>query len=100
MENGYEILWTSYALQELAETYEYLETYFSEKELQKLSKEIASVLRLISQNPELFPDHKAKETRRVVILKYNTLYYRKRKNYIEILSFFSNRQNPDKNKLL
>ena len=39
MENGYEILWSDYALKELAETYEYLETYFSEKELLKLSKE-------------------------------------------------------------
>ena len=40
----------------------------------------------------------ALEVRKAVILKYNTLYYRIKKNTIEILSFFSNRQNPAKAK--
>ena len=40
-----------------------------------------------------------KDVRRAVVLKLNTLYYRVNENNVEILSFFSNRQNPKKRKL-
>ena len=40
-----------------------------------------------------------KDVRRAVVLKFNTLYYRVNENNVEILSFFSNRQNPKKRKL-
>ena len=57
-------------------------------------------LLLISHNPYLFQVSKVKkDILRVVILTYNTLYYRVNNNQIEIISFFSNRQNPKKRKL-
>lgn len=99
MESGYNIFWTDHALYELAKTYEYLEECFTEKELQKLSIEIEKILRLIYQNPSLFPISASKDIRRVIIKKYNTMYYRENKNQIEILSFFSNRQSPNKIKI-
>lgn len=100
MESGYKILWTDHALDELKDTYEYLQIHFTERELRKLSVEIDRTLKLISQNPSLFPLSKeSKGTRRAVIKKFNTLYYRENKGCIEILSFFSNRQNPDKRKI-
>jgi len=99
MKSGYKILWTNYALNELAKTYEYLEVNFTEKELNRLSIEIDKVLKLISNTPRLFPMSKSKGVRKVVIKNFNTLYYRENEKTIEILSFFSNRQNPDKIKL-
>lgn len=42
MESGYKILWTNHALNELANTYEYLEIHFAYIELQRLSVEISS----------------------------------------------------------
>ncbi len=99
MEGGYRILWTDHALKELAETYNYLETHFTEREMRKLSTEIDKTLKLISINPSLFPKSELKEVRRIVIKKFNTMYYREKENTIEILSFFSNRQNPDKGKI-
>lgn len=99
MKNGYEILWTNNALKELAQTFEYLELNFSEKELRKLSTEIERILRLISQNPTLFSLLDSRNVRKVVILKYNSMYYRVNGDAIEILSFFSNRQSPQKNKI-
>lgn len=89
MENGYNIFWTNHALNELANTYQYLETYFTKRELKKLSEEINKILRLIAINPSLFPVSTSKGIRKVVIRKYNTLYYRENKTQIEILSFFS-----------
>ena len=100
MKNGYKILWTDFALQELQKTIEYLEENLTEKELRNLAEGIEEKLTLISLHPNLFQatDYK-KEIRHVVILKYNTLYYRVTKDQIEIISFFSNRQSPEKRKL-
>ena len=95
MKNGYKILWTAFALKELEKTIEYLEENWTEKELRTLAESIEEKLALISQNPNLFQasDNK-KNIRSVVIQTYNTLYYRFENEQIEIISFFSNRQNP------
>ncbi len=98
MKNGYKILWTDNALKELQETIGYLEQNFSDKEIAKLALKIESVTRLISQNPLMFAKSDSKNVRRIPILKFNTMYYRIKKNEIHILSLFSNRQNPKKRK--
>ncbi len=65
--------------------------------MNKLGLEIEKTLELISINPELFPRTKRKKNvRRALITKHNTIYYRTNKKIIEVLSFFSNRKNPDK----
>ncbi|MFN6064378.1 MAG: type II toxin-antitoxin system RelE/ParE family toxin [Bacteroidota bacterium] len=81
-------------------TIEYLEENWTEKELRTLAESIEEKLALISQNPNLFQasDNK-KNIRRVVIQTYNTLYYRFENEQIEIISFFSNRQNPKRRNL-
>jgi len=99
MKSGYNILWTDNALNELKKTIEYLETNFSNKELEKLSQKIESIVYLISQNPGLFCKSDKQGLYKVTILKFNTLYYRIQGDQIEILSFFSNRQDPQKRKL-
>ena len=100
MKNGYKILWTDNALKELQKTVEYLEEHWTEKELRNLAANLEKTLNLISNNPYLFQASEIKkDVRRAVILKLNTLYYRINENNVEILSFFSNRQNPKKRKL-
>ncbi|WP_299205357.1 type II toxin-antitoxin system RelE/ParE family toxin [Brumimicrobium sp.] len=96
MESGYNIFWTDHALSELADTYEYLELNFTPREMKNLSLEIDQVLQLISKKPKLFPISESLEIRKVVIKKYNTMYYKVNKNQIEIISFFSNRQSPER----
>jgi plasmid stabilization system protein ParE len=100
MKDGYKILWTDFALKELENTIEYLEENWTEKELQNLALNIEETLKLISQNPELFQGSEIKkDIRRAIILSHNTMYFRVKNNQIEIISFFSNRQNPKKRKL-
>ncbi len=100
MENGYNILWTDNALKELAVTIKYLEIKFTAKEIAFLANEIERITFLIAKNPTLFPQSDVKKgVRKAVVAKFNTLYYRIADNTIEILSFFSNRQNPGKIKL-
>jgi len=99
MKSGYKILWTDHALEELSQTFQYLELNFSEKETSCLANQIESVLRYISKYPKLYPESSRREgVRRAIIAKFNTLYYRVNidKNQIEILSFFPNREDPGK----
>lgn len=84
---------------ELAKTIEYLEENFTDKEIKKLALKIENTTELISQSPNIFPKSEFKNVYKVVILKFNTLYYRINQDNIEILSFFSNRQNPTKRKI-
>jgi plasmid stabilization system protein ParE len=100
MKSGYKILWTDYALRELEITIECLQSNWTDRELRNLAFEIEETLNLLSHNPNLFQaTDSRKDIRRVVIAKHNSLYYRVKSNTIEIISFFSNRQNPNKRKL-
>ena len=99
MEGGYEIFWTDLALKELRTTFEYLEDRFTQKEIQRLANEIERITKLISQNPNLFPLTDKMKVRKVVILRFNSMYYRIEGNQVQILSFFSNRQSPKSRKI-
>ncbi|PVH25389.1 type II toxin-antitoxin system RelE/ParE family toxin [Sphingobacterium corticibacter] len=96
MRSGYKVYWTANALDELAKTITYLEENFTDKEIRKLVLQIENTIALISHNPSIFPKSEFKPVYKAIVLKYNTLYYRVNENNIEILSFFSNRQNPAK----
>lgn len=97
MKSGYRVFWTDHALDELRNTVEYLELNFTDREIRNLSEKIESTLRLVSANPQIFPEtEESVGIRRVVIARFNTMYYRVNNNQVEILSFFSNRQAPDK----
>ena len=100
MTSGFRILWTENALAELEATIAFLETNWTEKELRNLAIEIEKAIDLLSRNPLLFqPSDLNLTVRRVVVAKKNTLYYRINDNTVEVLSFFSNRQNPNKRRI-
>ena len=99
MENDYEIIWTDLALEELEDTVEYLERKFSIREKDKLGDEIERILSIINHNPNIFPVSNKGKVRKAVIMKFNSMYYRIIENQIQILSFFSNRQSPNKRKI-
>lgn len=99
MKSGYKVVWTSNALRELEQTIKYLGENFSEKEIKRLALKTESIVELISKNPMLFAKSEYKNVHRVPILKFNTMYYRVYADEIHVLSFFSNRQKPQKRKL-
>lgn len=99
MENGYNILWTPNSLEELEQTIEYLQFHFTDKEIKKLVQKIESLIEIISQNPFIFPISESKNIHKLVILEFNIMYYRVNNGSVEILSFFSNRQSPQKRKI-
>ena len=99
MQSGYKIVWTDHALSELEQTIEYLEKYWTERELRIFATKLDHTLELISKTPKLFPTSTEKfGIRKAVVEKYNSLYYRVHNNSIEIISLFANRQNPENKK--
>ena len=99
MKSGYRITWTDHTLEELSQAFEYLQSNFSEKEANHLANEIESVICYISKYPKIYPESSQQNgVRRAVVARFNTLYYSVNieKNQIEILSFFSNRENPER----
>lgn len=94
MRNGYNILWTQNALNELDNTIDYLKLNFSDKEVKRLLRKIDDTIELIQINPDMFLKSDSSNIYKVVILKYNTMYYQVINENIEILSFFPNRQAP------
>ncbi|SFT89938.1 Plasmid stabilization system protein ParE [Algoriphagus locisalis] len=100
MENGFRVLWTDHALDELQSTFEYLEHKWTNKEVVKLALKIEHVVELISKNPYMFQESvEVRGIRQAVVMKHNTMYFRIIGETIEVLSFFSNRQNPSSKKL-
>lgn len=99
MESGYKIFWTPNALKELEQTIDYLQNNFTDKEIRKLAHKIESSIEIISQNPFIFPVSETKDVHKAIILQFNTMYYRVNDIDVEILSFFSNRQSPQKRKI-
>ena len=95
MKSGFKIFWTDHALSELKQTIEYLENNWTKRELRIFSAKLDHTIELISKSPEIFPSSlEIKGVRKAVVEKYNTLYYRINNENIEIISLFSNRQNP------
>ncbi|WP_310555128.1 type II toxin-antitoxin system RelE/ParE family toxin [Flavobacterium sp.] len=100
MKNGYKILWTDNALSELKQTVDYLEAFWTEKELRQFARKLDHTIEIISRNPEIFPSSIEKiDIRKAVVTKHNSLYYRIKENNIELISLFGNKQNPDKKKI-
>lgn len=61
MGGSYKILWTDHAISELKNTIEYLETYWTVKELTNFSNKLDHTIELISKTPKIFPTSIAKK---------------------------------------
>lgn len=100
MGSGFKIVWTDHALSELEQTIKYLEENWTDRELRIFATKLDHIIELVSKAPELFPSSLEKSgIRKAVVEKYNSLYYRVNNENIEIISLFSNRQNPKKKRM-
>ena len=93
------ISWTPAARETYFNVLEYLEQAWTEKELHNFIIEVEKLLAQIAKNPEMFQaSRKKKNVRKGFITKHTTLYYRvkPRKKELELLTFWDNRQDPEK----
>jgi len=91
------IVWTPRADKGLANVISYLEEEWTIQEIQKLEKNLTSLLDRISNYPKICPvTGKYKNVRKGLVDKNNYIIYRikSRKNLIEIINFRGTKQRP------
>ena len=82
---------------EIENIFEYLELKWNETIKKKFSNKINTTIKLLIDNPELFPvSNVNKKIRKAVVSKQSTLYYHFNSKHIIVLSVFDTRQNPTK----
>jgi toxin YoeB len=90
-----EIIWSKNALNELQDTLDfYNERNGNTKYSSKLLEEIENLLELLSIN-EMLGRKTTDKNSRVLVKKVYLIFYEIKKDKLEILSFWDNRQNPD-----
>ena len=91
-----QIVWSPKSENDFENIVEYLSQEWDDAVTNKFIDLIDILLHQISINPNQFPEiHKSLNIRKCVLSKHNTLYYRNRKNYVELLRIYDNRQDPE-----
>ena len=97
MKNTYKLIWSEEALLNLKSIINYLEQRWTKREINKFAKLLEKQLKLIEDNPHLFPENnKSNGLRKAVLSRQTTIYYRIINFEIHIITLFDNRQNPNK----
>jgi plasmid stabilization system protein ParE len=90
-----QVIWSPQSESDLLQIVEYLQSNWEVKVAIKFIDIIDELINQITLNPRQFPViQKRKKIRKCVITKYNSLYYRERKEFIDILRIYDNRQDP------
>lgn len=92
-----EVVITPRAKIEIEEIFEYIELKWNNEVKKKFSNKINAAIKLIVENPELFPiSNINRKIRKVVISKQTSLFYHFNYKHIVIVSVFDTRQDPNK----
>ncbi len=93
---AYEIVWLPKAAKRYNEIIEWLRLNWSDKEIASFIARTKIVLDMISTNPSLYRKSGKENVHEAIITKHNLLLYRKKRNKVELMTFFDTRQNPAK----
>lgn len=97
MKNGFKILWSEKAAQDLSDIISYLQNEWSNKEVKSFVRKLDARLELLSYNPRLYPKSpRRKELRRSVLTKQTVVYYKIKMDAVEVVTLFNTSQNPKK----
>jgi plasmid stabilization system protein ParE len=93
------VFWTRNAIVSLSKIIDYLREHWTEKEVVKFTADIRKSSRLIQKNPYIYMASGIQnEIRKGFVNKKVRMFYKinLKKNRIDILLFWDNRQNPKK----
>jgi plasmid stabilization system protein ParE len=93
---SYTVIWSPKVRLSYYQILEYLEEERTINELEAFINRTEEVINHICGNPLLYPFSKKSETRKCVVVKQVSLFYRVKLNSIELLVFWDNRQDPKK----
>ncbi len=100
MKSTYKIIWSDEAYKNLKHIVEYLEKFWTSREIRKFARLLEKQLILIKKNPALYPySDKSNNIRRSVLTRQITFYYKISGTEVHLITLFDSRQSPDKLKL-
>jgi hypothetical protein len=94
-----EIVWSAKARITFFKVLDYLQQHWTRKEIVQFSQRTEIVIRAIRKNHGIFPiSSKNKEIRKAIVDKNNSFFYSVDvpNNKIYLLTFYDNRQDPEK----
>jgi len=92
-----QVIWSPQSENDLFQIVDYLQKNWEIKLAIKFIDIVDEIVNQISLNPRQFPlIQKRKKIRKCVITKHNSLFYRERKEFIDILRIYDTRQDPHK----
>jgi len=92
-----QIIWSPLSENDFVSILDYLQKNWDKKVVENFIEITFSAVSQISINPKQFPlIYKNKKIRKCVLTKHNTLFYRERKDFVDILRMYDNRQDPKK----
>lgn len=93
----YKIFWTKNSLDNLDEILDYLNNRWTNREVINFKNKLGRQIKLIEQNPFLFPaSNYNNRLRKAVLSKQTTIFYEVRDKLIYIVFLFVNYKNIDK----
>jgi plasmid stabilization system protein ParE len=92
-----QVIWSPQSENDFSNILEYLLQNWDKKVVIRFIDIVDELINQITINPKQFPVIQKKlKIRKCVITKHNSLYYRERRGYIDILRIYDNRQDPRK----
>jgi plasmid stabilization system protein ParE len=93
----YKIFWTDEALNNLESILDYLTNRWTQREVDNFKKKLSKQIRLIEQNPRLFPISQYNSMlRKAVLSKQTTIFYEVSGQIIYLVYLFHNKQDIEK----
>lgn len=97
---SYKVIWTPRSEKNFADIVGYLEKEWDKPVMLAFFDRVDQLLKIISDNPELFPSiDKERKIHKSILNRHITLYYKIKPTQIDLLTFWDNRQDPKKLKL-
>lgn len=94
---SFQVIWSPQAEYSYVRILEYLFEKWTEKEVEKFAERVGEVTSYLRQNPKMYIYSKSKKSYRAVLTQQTTLVYRiKEESVVELITFWDNRQDPEK----
>lgn len=95
---AYKIIWSPKAIDTFEKAIDYLQNYWTDKQIKYFVERTEKTVYLLSTNPYIFRGSEKENLHEAIITKHNLLLYQiaLKEKTIELLAFFDTRQNPKK----
>lgn len=91
-------MWTPEAEETFDAVIEYLESKWTEREIEHFVRSTDHVMELISEHPRMYRKTNRKNIHEALVTPHNLLIYKIHPSRIDLLMFWDTRQNPRKKK--